>query len=145
MAAPQFFTPPRVTPSRPKRRFSLEQANRTLPLVARIVADIVQAHKNAATLQSQLDKLQVGVKGHNELERESERAMERLHALLDELYSVGCEIKDFQSGLIDFTGRHQGRDVCLCWKLGETTIGYWHEQDAGFSGRQPISTLQEKD
>jgi len=145
MAAPQFFTPPRVTPSRPKRRFSLEQANRTLPLVGRIVADVVQAHKNAATLQSQLDKMPAAAKARNEIERESEKAMERLHVLLDELYAVGCEIKDFQTGLIDFTGRHQGRDVSLCWKLGEKDIAYWHELDAGFAGRQPISTLQEKE
>ena len=46
-------------------------------------------------------------------------------------------------GLIDFTGRHKGRDVCLCWKLGEETVGYWHEMDAGFAGRQPIATLRE--
>jgi len=44
MAGPQFFTPPSVTPSRPKRRFTLEQANKTLPLVSRIVNDIVKAH-----------------------------------------------------------------------------------------------------
>ncbi|HMB96672.1 MAG TPA: DUF2203 domain-containing protein [Tepidisphaeraceae bacterium] len=145
MAAPQFFTPPRVTPSRPKRRFSLEQANRTLPLVGRIVADIVQTHKNATTLQSTLEKTQASSQNRAGLERELETTMERLHALLDELYNVGCEIKDFQSGLIDFIGRHQGRDVYLCWKPGEDKIQYWHELDAGFTGRQPISTLQEKE
>jgi hypothetical protein len=145
MAAPQFFTPPRVTPSRPKRRFSLEQANRTLPLVGRIAADIVQSHKNATTLQSTLEQTPAAAKGREQLERELENTMERLHALLDELYSVGCEIKDFQTGLVDFIGRHQGRDVYLCWKLGEEKIQSWHELDAGFAGRQPIATLQEKE
>ena len=46
-------------------------------------------------------------------------------------------------GLVDFIGRHQGRDVYLCWKLGEAAIAYWHELQTGFAGRQPVSSLQE--
>jgi len=148
MAAPQFFVPPRVTPSnKPKRRFTLEQANRTLPLVSRIVADIVRVHKNASSLQGQIekqDKQQPSKQRTADIEKELETAKERLNGLLDELSDVGCELKDFQTGLIDFIGRHQNRDVYLCWKLGEAQIGYWHELDAGFAGRQPIATLEEK-
>lgn len=143
MAAPQFFVPPRVTPSRPKRRFSLQQANSTLPLVQRIVTDIVQVHKTATTLQGQIDKMESNSKKRREIEKDIESAMERSHNLVEELTSVGAELKDPQSGLIDFIGRHQGRDVYLCWKLGEAKITHWHELDAGFAGRQPISTLQE--
>jgi hypothetical protein len=78
------------------------------------------------------------------IEKDLDAAKERLSVLLDELADVGCELKDFQTGLIDFIGRHQNRDVYLCWKLGEAQIGYWHELDAGFAGRQPIATLEEK-
>lgn len=143
MAAPQFFVPPRVTPSKPKRRFSLLQANSTLPLVRRIVVDIVEVHKNATVLQTQAQCLPAGSKNRAAMEKELEIALERLNELLDELSGVGCELKDFQIGLVDFVGRHQGRDVYLCWKLGEEKIGFWHELDAGYTGRQPVANLEE--
>ena len=63
---------------------------------------------------------------------------------MEELSDVGCELKDFRTGLVDFVGRHQGRDVCLCWKLGEDRIAFWHETSAGYAGRQPVSSLEEE-
>jgi hypothetical protein len=48
-------------------------------------------------------------------------------------------------GLVDFLGRHKGHDVCLCWKLGEDAIEFWHEIQTGFAGRQPISQLHEEE
>ena len=112
------------------------------------MADIVRVHKNASSLQGQIEKQdkqqQPSKQRTAEIEKELEIAKERLNGLLDELSDVGCELKDFQTGLIDFIGRHQNRDVYLCWKLGEAQIGYWHELDAGFAGRQPIATLEEK-
>jgi len=143
MAGPQSFIPPRLGRSRPRRRFTLEQANRTLPLVSRIVADIVKVHKQATTTQIQLERLSPASRQRRPLEQDLEKAMERLNDLVGELSAVGCEVKDFQLGLVDFIGRHQGRDVYLCWKLGEPQIGHWHELDAGFAGRQPVSLLQE--
>ena len=142
MAGPQFFTPPSVTPSRPRRRFTLAQANKSLPLVRRIVADIVQTHQRATTLQAKLE-LPAPTKERAAAEDQLESALERLQDLVDELSEVGCELKDYQMGLVDFIGRHQGRDVYLCWKLGEGAIGYWHEVQTGFAGRQPVSTLKE--
>lgn len=141
MAAPQFFVPPRVKPSRSKRRFSLEQANATLPLVSRIVADVVRVHKDFANQQEQLEH--ASAKTRAELEKKLEATRERLMSLVEELHSVGAELKDAEIGLIDFIGRHQSRDIYLCWKLGESKIEFWHELDAGVKGRQPVSTLQE--
>jgi hypothetical protein len=143
MAAPQFFVPPRVRPSRPKRRFTLEQANKTLPLVTRIVADIVNVHKNVTAKHGEVERMPTGSKTRNEAERAMEKDLERLNLLVEELSQIGCELKDPQAGLIDFVGRHRGRDVYLCWKLGEADITSWHELDAGFAGRQPVSSLEE--
>lgn len=143
MAAPRFFMPPRVSSSRPKRRFSLQQANRTLPLVSRIVADIVAVHKNAADLQLRLEQIPAGSRDRAEVERDLQASLGRLQSLLDELSDVGCEMKDFQLGLVDFVSRYQGRDIYLCWRLGESQISYWHELDAGYAGRQPVSLLGE--
>jgi hypothetical protein len=145
MAGPQFFTPPSVTPSRPKRRFTLEQANKTLPLVSRIVSDIVQVHEAATSLQAKLETADHTAKEQQQNETDLEKKLDRLQSLVDELGEVGCELKDYQTGLVDFTGRHQGRDVYLCWKLGEGKIAYWHELQTGFAGRQPVATLDEKE
>jgi hypothetical protein len=145
MAGPQFVTPPSVTPSRPKRRFTLEQANKTLPLVSRIVDDIVKAHEAATTLQARIEASSQNSGDQQQTETDLERKLDRLQTLVDELSEVGCELKDYQTGLVDFIGRHQGRDVYLCWKLGEGKIGYWHELQTGFAGRQPVSVLEERE
>lgn len=139
MAGPQSFVPPRPTPSRPVRRFTVEQANKTLPLVKRIVADIVLAHRSYAESQARAEKL-IG-KEQVEAQQSAESSLDRLQELVGELTDIGCEIKDYQTGLIDFVARHQERDIYLCWKLGEEQIGYWHELHTGFAGRQPISML----
>ena len=144
MAGSQFLTPRSVKPSRPKRRFTLAQANSSLPLVRRIVSDIVRTHAEALKAQSDLKHLTSG-KPQQEIQGRLESHLEHLEDFVDELTEVGCELKDYRMGLIDFMGRHKGRDVCLCWKLGEPTVGYWHEKDAGFAGRQPIGTLRETD
>ena len=141
MAGPQFFTPKSVRPSRPRRRFTLEQANKSLPLVRRIVSDIVQTHAEASKLQQQFDRL--NARDQKSMQQRVETVMHRLEDYVDELSEIGCDLKDYQSGLIDFTGRHDGRDICLCWKLGEEKITHWHELDAGFAGRKPVSLLKQ--
>lgn len=124
-------------------RFTLKKANSTLPLVSRIAQDVVSLHAQIATIRQRLagDTLTPSVR--QGLEFEAMRQDERFDGLLAELRDVGCELKDAQMGLVDFVGTHDGRDVCLCWKLGEERIEYWHEVDAGFAGRHPISGLRE--
>jgi hypothetical protein len=143
MAGPQFLTPQPVFSSRPRRRFTLAQANRALPLVQRIVGDIVQTRELATRLQSQLEAAE-GAE-HKAVQRDLDVAIDKLHTYLDELTEIGCELKDFQAGLVDFIGRHQGRDIYLCWKLGEERIAYFHELNSGFAGRMPVTTLDERE
>ena len=142
MAGASFSSPPRVTPSRPKLRFTLAHANKALAYVGRIVKDIVSCHRDATNLQAVIEAGD-SPKQRRELEQKLEKLLERLQVLVDELSNAGVELKDFQMGLVDFIGRHQGRDVYLCWKLGEASITHWHELDAGFAGRQPVSLLDE--
>ena len=141
MAAPQFFTPQRPAPSRPSRKFSLSEANRSLALVKRIVADIVTTHQQAAKCQARIERARG--KEQATVQGELDKAVNRLEDLVDELSDVGVELKDYQTGLVDFVGRHEGRDVYLCWKLGEERITHWHEMNAGFAGRRPVSELRE--
>jgi hypothetical protein len=64
----------------------------------------------------------------------------KLHSLTSEICAEGCEIKDLHKGLVDFPTIWEGREVFLCWQLGEPEVNFWHEIDAGFAGRQPLKT-----
>ena len=141
MAGPQSLTPQPVFPSRPRRHFTLEQANRSLALVKRIAADIVRMHTQVSEIQK---KLKSG-RNQQQLQQELEGCMARFNDYTEELDEIGCELKDPASGLIDWVGRHKGHDVYLCWKLGEERITHWHELQAGFAGRQPVSSLVESE
>ena len=128
---------------RSRRRFTVSEANRSLPLVRRIVTDIVGTHAQAIAVQSHIGR--ATPKEQGPLQSQLERLLERLEDFVDELTEVGCELKDYSVGLVDFTGRHKGRDVYLCWKLGEEQVAHWHELDAGAAGRKSIRTLREEE
>ncbi|MEQ1887055.1 MAG: DUF2203 domain-containing protein [Bryobacteraceae bacterium] len=65
-------------------------------------------------------------------------ATAKLRDALDKVEELGAQVKDLDIGLIDFLARYHGRDVCLCWKLGEQGIHFWHSLEEGFRGRKPI-------
>ena len=127
---------------RNRKRFTLIEANRTLPLVKRIAADIVRTHTEARGLHSQLArKLDRALR--LEIEEQLDRVVNKLQSYVDELTDIGVDLKDYQLGLVDFISTHKDREVCLCWKLGEERITHWHELDGGFQSRQPVSILQQ--
>lgn len=67
-----------------------------------------------------------------------ENSAMRLKESIEKIQSCGCVIKDLDIGLIDFPTLYRGDEVYLCWKLGETGIGFWHGMDEGFRGRKEI-------
>jgi len=119
--------------------FTLEQANRALPLVRRIVADIVKQHKHVCALEEQCHAPKPGDDGGFEaLRRRYDAALDKLQQLADELSAIGCVLGDSRRGIVDFRTLYQGREVELCWRLGDEGIEYWHELVAGMHGRQAI-------
>ena len=86
MAGPQFFTPQRSAPSRPSRRFSLQEANRSLALVKRIVADIVTTHQQAAKCQAATEKARG--RDQSKAQAELDRTCDRLQDLVDERHAA---------------------------------------------------------
>lgn len=80
--------------------------------------------------------------GHAADARYYEEHIEELLAAIRErvgrITGLGIEVKDIENGLVDFLSRRDGRAVYLCWRFDEPDIGYWHELDAGFAGRQPL-------
>jgi hypothetical protein len=124
-----------------KRYFTVADANRALPYVARIVDDITKAYRQVVALRQRIERPQPG-DDTDALNHDYEGAIEHINGLIDELQDVGVELKDFQMGLVDFPAVHDGREVYLCWRQGEKQVEAWHELDTGFAGRQPASTLR---
>lgn len=123
--------------------YTAEQADRTLPLVRRIVDDIVRAHARWREVVDELERERSAAAGDRaeqtrKLERRAVELARDMDGLEEELGDLGIALKDRQIGLIDFPGELDGRQVWLCWRLGEPAVRYWHELDAGFAGRQPL-------
>jgi hypothetical protein len=76
---------------------------------------------------------------HSQSELEAEE--EKLRTFIEELRSLGVELKS-EDGLCDFRSKMDGREVYLCWRLGEPEVMYWHDLDAGFAGRQPLAAAR---
>jgi hypothetical protein len=125
--------------------FTVDQANRTLPLVRRIVEDVVREHRVWQEKILELDLLASGVHADRPDPRVTalERAILALARDIDgfeaELSGLGIQLKDRRIGLIDFPSEIDGRRVLLCWRLGEPSVQYWHDENAGYAGRQPLS------
>jgi len=61
-----------------------------------------------------------------------------LRSTLAELQEAEVVLRDLDRGLVDFPSLRDGREVYLCWLEGEDEIGFWHDPDAGYAGREPL-------
>jgi hypothetical protein len=125
--------------------FTLEEANKTLPYVRPVASDIVDAYRRWKDGVRRFEVIAAGSRSDPgetdeqiELREEVDGVARQISAYLEELSNVGCVFKGFDDGLVDFHSRIEGRDVFLCWRLGEEEITHWHELDAGFAGRQEL-------
>lgn len=132
------------------RLFTLDEANRTLPLVRLIVRDIVELYPAAQRRHERLAEIESEppaptpdgearyVSTVREMQSELDDDQVRLRGYFEELDKIGAELKDPLVGLVDFPTVIDGEEACLCWKLGEESIGFWHREEAGFAGRLPV-------
>jgi hypothetical protein len=122
--------------------YTVEQANKTLPLVRRIVTDIVAAYSERLDLIKEYGHLDYDLETmtirRQELDSLLHDLTDRINDHIDELEKIGVVFKGFEPGLVDFYAMMDDREVFLCWKLGEARVGYWHELNAGYAGRQPL-------
>jgi len=127
--------------------FTVEEANRTLPLVSKIVEDLVREHKLWEDKVREFELATVGSSPEHPdpiaelLQIEALRLAKDIEGYIAELNDLGVICKGMDTGLVDFRGQIDGRDVYYCWKLGEPRVMYWHEVDAGFVGRQRLHPL----
>ena len=127
------------------KHFTVEQANQTLPLVKRIVADILADYDTWRDRMRQYELLSAGTTAEGSetpeqvaLRKEVDDAAHHISSYMEELAQVGCIFKGFEQGLVDFYSKRDDRDVFLCWKSGEPAVEHWHELEGGFAGRRPV-------
>jgi hypothetical protein len=130
----------------PARLFTIEQANRMLPLVRRIVEDIVQDYARWREQVGVLEVVAAGRRGDSppdeaeKVEQDAQRLAADIERYVGELRELGVDFKGFDEGLVDFPAELEGRRVYLCWKLGEESVEHWHDVDAGYAGRRKLVT-----
>ena len=126
--------------------FTREEAESLLPQISIVLSQIQYHRKVMQQKEEELGVLHAQAMGNghhlhiriNNLQKELAEQIQTMRELIDELSSFGCELKDPTIGLIDFLSMRNGREVYLCWHLGEEHINFWHYLDAGFAGRQPL-------
>lgn len=120
------------------KTFTVKQANKALPYIARIIDDVIAVYKRMVKLRNN-----AGPKGMSDSEdAKYNTVMDRMNELVDELLLVGVLLKDYETGLVDFPAWRAGKRVYLCWKHGEKRVAHWHHPDEGMAARKPVSTLR---
>lgn len=130
-----------------QRIFTVREAEATLPLVRRVVNDLLAAYprwrEHVARYEVLTGPVKAGDAEPEEVRQTRDRVTreaERINGYMQELERIGCVFKGFDAGLVDFYALKEDRLVFLCWKLDEAHITHWHEVDSGFAGRQPIDS-----
>ena len=127
--------------------FTAEEANEALLEVRPLTEELVGHRRALVELQERQSAVTARIAGNGGNVEPHE--LEEVQAQLDEevagiarcvarIHEVGALVKDLDEGLVDFPATRGGRDVLLCWRLGEDEVGFWHGLDEGFSGRKPL-------
>ena len=116
-----------------QRLFTPREANQRLPLIKKIVEDILDKGKTFRALLENYD-------GSEEIPDDLENAKSEIEDLIYELEELGCQFKDwnFELGLVDFPAVIDGQSVLLCWRSDEPELKWYHALEEGYAGRKPI-------
>jgi hypothetical protein len=130
------------------RYFTLAEAERMLPKVEERIREalFIKAEHQRADDEIRATTKRIFLSGGasvdrnhiSGLKRTRDSAATRLQEVCEGIQELGCLVKDLDIGLLDFPTLYRGREVYLCWRLGEDRIQYWHHIEDGFRGRQPI-------
>ena len=128
-----------------KRYFTLEEAQKLIPEVGTKIRKLIQITK-AINL---LNNIEISYEDEFHFIFNEINSRKNLHKLYYEFYEIledvlnyGAIVKDLNFGLVDFYSLNNGKEIFLCWQLGEPKIKYWHESDSGYDKRKPIELLE---
>jgi len=132
------------------RFFNLLEAERLLPEIGGLLRSLIQLKEEYERTETELNRLmqRVSIVGGMippreriaQLRTRKDATARGLQSSLEKLQETGCQLKDIEIGLVDFPTLYRDKEVYLCWKLGESSIGFWHHVEDGFRGRQPIDS-----
>ena len=130
------------------KTFTLDEAQSLLPVLESLLKRAMEGRRAAQLVESELNELPqriylsggVGVNSASVAKQraEVEEHLKQVQESVAEIDAIGVQVKDLDSGLLDFPCRIDGEVVLLCWRMGERAIEHWHTIEAGFQGRQPV-------
>ena len=130
------------------KTFTFEEAQSLLPVLESLLKRAIDGKRAADEIEGELSDLgrriyvsggmKVDVAEVGKQRAEMEARLELVRESLSEIDSIGVQVKDIESGLLDFPCRMDDQVVLLCWRMGEPGIEHWHTVEAGFQGRQPL-------
>jgi hypothetical protein len=120
-----------------EREFTVEEANLLLESLAETINEIRKARQVVLSGAERM-KRSAGTDGGPAHGQDYWDALATLRREVEGLAEEGIILRDPQAGVVDFPSRREGRKVLLCWKVGESRVGYWHPPESGFAGRRPL-------
>lgn len=130
------------------KTFTLDEAQALLPVLESLLKRAIEAKQAAETIENELQLLRqriflsggmfIDVAAVGRQRSALEGLVQRAQDAVAEIDSIGVQVKDIETGLLDFPCLLDGETVLLCWKSGEQRIEYWHTIESGFRGRQPL-------
>jgi hypothetical protein len=131
-----------------ERYFDRDEAEALLPAISGLLTEARQHKEKIDVLDREFAQAAAKImilggwippyKDLSEKRALREQTNEKVREAIKNIQETGCVVKDLDEGLVDFPTVRDGREVYLCWKLGEERIGYWHGMDEGFAGRKPL-------
>ena len=116
--------------------FTPFEAKKTLPLVKKIVKDILDTTKEMRLIAEDVD----GNIESDSVKPKIQKMAGDVNGFMQELEEIGCLYKDwnFTIGLVDFPALVNGREVYLCWRSDEEDVKFYHGIEEGYNSRKPI-------
>ena len=128
--------------------FKLDEAQALVPVLESLLKRAIDAKQAAEEINSQLQQLsqRIFMSGgmHVDVVRvgrqrtEMDAHIQRAKDAIEEIDAIGVQVKDLDTGLLDFPCKLDDDIILLCWKMGEAKITHWHTVESGFRGRQPV-------
>ena len=136
------------------KTFSLDEAQSLLPILESLLRRAIDAKAAAAAVETEMQLLSqniflsggmlVDVAAIARKRMAQRAAVQQAQDAIQEIDSIGVQVKDLEKGLLDFPCQIGDQVVLLCWMLGEPKIDFWHTVEAGFQGRQPLDDRFQK-
>lgn len=122
-----------------ERHFTRAEANALLPQLTALLGQLREAKDDLTDAEAHEALADAApTNGGGDQGRQVGVAFLEVRRLLEMLEQSGIVLRDIDRGLLDFPAMLDEREVYLCWELGEDDVGYWHDLEAGYGGREPL-------